>query len=104
MSILSLKTQYVYKIECDIIYRSLRKNRKNFMKKILFILLLVPSLCFATLTWEIVSQGAPGPWDIVYRASIPHGWLVLYKNQESKNMTFVPDEYHEWIIVTNSTK
>lgn len=74
------------------------------MKKLCFIFMLLPSLCFADLTWEKVSMGQPGMSDSVYRASILHGWLVLYKNtrstinQGSGSITFVPDEFHEWLL------
>lgn len=63
-------------------------------------LLFIPSLCFADLSWERVSTGKPiGSKDIVSRAYVPHGWLVVYGSaytDVTRNMIFVPDENHEW--------
>lgn len=60
----------------------------------------MPSLCFADLVWEKVSTGKPiGSKDVVYRALVPHGWLVVYGSlyaDVAKNFIFLPDESHEW--------
>lgn len=78
--------------------------------KTLFSLILM-SLSFslhAKLVWEKVSEGEPnGIRDIIYRASVPHGWFVIYTKKSLRfanehidfgNMTFYPDEHHEWTL------
>ncbi len=71
------------------------------MKKILIFLLLLPSLGFAELSWNKISSNKPiGSKYVVYRASVPHGWLVIHGSLYAdiqRNMVFVPDENHEWV-------
>lgn len=77
------------------------------MKKILIILLfLAPAMSHAKLTWELISQGEPNALkDAIYRAKVPHGWLIVYSQKKFNlsndiidfgSITFYPDEQHEW--------
>ena len=77
------------------------------MKKFLILLLTIPVLAFAASNppWE--DFYGPSDWSnpSMTRLSIPHGWLVINKihtvDGESNTTTFVPDEYHEWVLNTN---
>ncbi|MCP0912974.1 MULTISPECIES: hypothetical protein [Legionella] len=79
------------------------------MKKILAILLILPSLSFSkSPSSEVVSspwEAIPSPaWGVgLYRLSVPHGWLVYTGGGTTATTVFVPDEDHEWILnpVTN---
>jgi hypothetical protein len=79
------------------------------MKKQLFLILSLFSFpLYAELKWEKVSEGVPNAVrDVIYRASVPHGWLVVYtkkslrfanENIDFGNITFYPDENHEWTL------
>lgn len=79
------------------------------MKKLLILFLFFYSICaLAKLEWEKVSEGEPnGVRDAIYRASVPHGWFVVYtkksfrfanENIDFGNLTFYPDEHHEWTL------
>lgn len=62
------------------------------MKKILWVLLLVPLTSYASFhIWQEV------PDINLFRTYVPHGWLV-YKEGYSSGLTFYPDEKHEWKI------
>ena len=62
----------------------------------------------AALVWEKVSEGEPnGVRDAIYRASVPHGWFIIYTKKSFRfanetidfgNITFYPDEHHEWTL------
>jgi hypothetical protein len=79
------------------------------MKK--FIFFIITTLSFplhAELKWEKVSEGVPnGVRDVIYRAYVPHGWLLVYTKKSLRfanetidfgNITFYPDETHEWTL------
>jgi hypothetical protein len=79
------------------------------MKRLLFfILFIIASTVHAELKWEKVSEGVPnGVRDAIYRASVPHGWLIIYTKKSFRfanetidfgNITFYPDENHEWTL------
>ncbi len=72
------------------------------MKKLLIILLLLPSLSFAKthLPWEKMMDPTDN-WDTprMYRMPVPHGWLVYTGGNGS---IFIPDENHEWILELSS--
>lgn len=71
-------------------------------------LLILPSLCLASKPnppWEEVI--APNGSILMYRMPVPRGWLVYnYVTSfgggiSTPTTTFVPDEYHEWILETH---
>lgn len=77
------------------------------MKKLLISLLFfIPLSSHAKLTWELISQGEPNALkDAIYRARVPHGWLIVYSQKKFNlsndiidfgSITFYPDEQHEW--------
>jgi uncharacterized membrane protein len=77
------------------------------MKKYIIVLcLFLPQLGWAKLNWEKIAEGEPNSMrDVIYRASVPHGWLIVYtkksfhfanENIDFGNITFYPDETHEW--------
>ena len=72
------------------------------MKKLLFILLVLPSLSFAKphLPWErIMDPTNNSGTGRMYRMSVPHGWLVFTGTPVGGNSSiFVPDENHEWVL------
>lgn len=62
----------------------------------IFILIdLIPSKPFTDPLWEIVPT--PNSSGEIMRTSVPHGWLVTYKNL-ARSIVYVPDEKHEWKI------
>jgi hypothetical protein len=70
--------------------------------------LLLSGLTSAAIKWEKVSEGLPnGVKDIIYRAEVPHGWLLVYAKKsyhfanetiDFGSISFYPDENHEWIL------
>lgn len=62
------------------------------MKRLLLILLLIPSLSFAA-KWEEITSGG----DTIARLETPHGWLVRVYGIGGA-LTYIPDEKHEWKI------
>ncbi len=69
------------------------------MKKLLFLCLLFPSLCFSS-SWECVSRVITCH---TWRMKVPQGWIVSGDNsagggEEGYAMIFLPDEKHEWEI------
>jgi len=76
------------------------------MKKIFFVLLMLPTFCFADATATAVNapwESFLGPFDswisgkTIARMAVPHGWLV---NKAGSNIVFLPDENHEWALET----
>ncbi len=74
----------------------------EFMKKWLIILLMLPTLCFASKPnspWEEIQGPSNEP---LYRMSVPHGWIVHTRSSTfygySPTSIFVPDENHEWVL------
>ena len=64
------------------------------MRKLIFLLLLVPSISFAK--WECINHQKWGTCN-TWRWEVPHGWLVSTDNgDDGIAMTFIPDEKHEW--------
>ena len=79
------------------------------MKIIISLLILFLSISTsAALQWEKISEGEPnGLRDVIYRAPVPHGWFVIYTKKslhfanekiDFGNITFYPDENHEWTL------
>lgn len=79
------------------------------MKQLLILSMVFYSMfAQAALEWEKVSEGEPnGVRDAIYRASVPHGWFVIYTKKsfhfanehiDFGNLTFYPDEHHEWTL------
>ena len=72
------------------------------MKKMLFVLLMLPVICFAAKTtqssqWEQI-RSPNGEY--IYRLSVPHGWIVYTSigGISSPSTIYVPDESHEWFV------
>jgi hypothetical protein len=59
------------------------------------IIILFPSHPFSDPLWEIVPT--PNSSAEIMRMSVPHGWVVAYKNL-ARNIVYIPDEKHEWKI------
>ena len=55
----------------------------------------LPSNPFSDPLWEIVHT--PNSSAKMMRTSVPHGWLVTYKNL-ARSIVYIPDEKHEWKI------
>lgn len=80
------------------------------MKRIFFLYFcfFLSSFSFAGIKWEKISEGLPnGVKDVIYRAEVPHGWLLVYAKKSYRftnetidfaNITFYPDENHEWTL------
>lgn len=75
---------------------------------VLFICLLSNVISFAQIKWEKVSEGLPnGVKDIIFRAEVPHRWLLVYAKKSYRftnetidygSISFYPDENHEWTL------
>jgi hypothetical protein len=75
---------------------------------ILLITLWFSSVSFAKIKWEKVSEGLPnGVKDVIYRAEVPHGWLLVYAKKSYRfanetidfgSISFYPDENHDWTL------
>jgi hypothetical protein len=63
------------------------------MNKLIFLILLLPVVCFAKPEWEKVTCEMSSP--CIYRLCVPHGWLVT---RGAQGLAFYPDEKHEWRI------
>lgn len=82
------------------------------MKKILYLLAIIPSIVFANIQlkdkdkdsvkdpeWENIKAPYYGSWAgsaVIHRARVPHGWLVA-TGYNNVTLIFVPDENHEWL-------
>ncbi len=66
--------------------------------KLLALLLLIPSICFAD-HWECINRNGLIPTCNTWRWQIPGGWLVSCDNGDKHiAVTFVPDATHEWKV------
>ncbi len=62
------------------------------MKKLICILMMMPSLCWA-VQWETCIRTGFGERD-VYRIKVPHGWIITLDGYA--NVAYYPDENNEW--------
>lgn len=68
------------------------------MKNIILIIIFLSSPCFS---YQFEKLPCSKPWEdnevcLLKRLWVPHGWLILYEGRGE--ITFYPDEKHEWKI------
>lgn len=67
------------------------------MKKLILILLFLPTLTFAS-SWECINRAAftCNTW----KMNVPNGWIIASDNpgggEHGYQMIFISDEKHEW--------
>lgn len=68
------------------------------MKKLLAVMLLLPSLAYADLTWQCIFDCRGLLNHPIFRAQTPLGWIVKTVDGGQVRITYVPDVEHEWVI------